>query len=242
MRTSMTLLGLILCGSAALACGDGEALPTAELAPTTGPAIQLHPLDLVPGCYVPPPTDDPSADGPQQQLIAVARQNAEFRWSYATQIAQLFLSMVEKDPTALRWQLDTSSDVGSTHLEGWRVADGADWSVLEMIAVLRWNDRTTTYRAELSSFPDRLIVDFGTERLEFADNFVRYGDHVRGCDPRNGWSFEVGPALVNGQLVDDAARCWSGSEPIAGQDSADQGEFHASAMLQCLQVIEGTQY
>lgn len=232
LRTIALGMTLSICLSA---CGGGQDLPGPTWAPEApAAAIQFHALDVTPGCYQPRST--PVVDGSLAPLLSARQQMTEFQLASLTQLAKIFVRVVEADPTAKTWTKDAAYEEGSTHIEGRVEARGADFSVLTMLLIARRSSgQVESHRVEITNFPERTIFDFGDRQLEVADDLVRWDGMVRGCDPETGRSFSVGPGVVGGEIVDTASECWNDPQPIV--DPAVEGEFRASERLQCQQLI-----
>ena len=195
-------------------------------------AISFLPLEYDPGCYVDQKPEPPSDLTDAERLNYTAqRQMLEFQVAFSLQAAKLFSNVVEEDPYASKWRVDRGHGIA----EGEVLARGEGWSVLEMIIRTgqEWEGEPVVYRARINTLPNRTTYDFGGSVLDVRPDLFALDDYVRGCNPDNGWSFEVAPVVTeNG--VEKQTRCWP--MPYVSEEASE--EFAASFQLQCVPMIE----
>lgn len=225
----------------ALACCAPE--PGSTAAELDAPPVQLHALDDTPGCFIQPTTYFAASASAVEAMVQQMRDMRAMQASFEAQYAQLLAKAVLEEPEALSWE-----QRGEDHsFQGETIARGEGWGILALAMTFFGPDGETGYiGAEVHYSPASTTFAFDFADTTFSASYYQRGDLIRGCDPESGISFESGPWVLGGQLVDDVLLCWEGAPGSTSppSDPQAQSELEMSLALRCQQayhrLLQGT--
>lgn len=187
------------------------------------PAAWVHALTVTPACFRPPPQEAESVD-PIENQARWDRESATYNTSVALEWTELMIAPLREEPTREEWDIDRDG----ARLSGRTLARTEDAGRL----MVSWTDETSADNwyasAHVEHTPTVTTVDVADFTVLVGDAFVMRDGLGRGCDAAEGWSFDIGPSVIDGVREPRVLRCWGGA---VGADAAQRCQRAAERVL-----------